>query len=117
MAVAFYLLAYLFWIPVVISDIAVMLFVAFITLVPCIMLGVFGLVELYLKRDPVGRVTYWIRKASQLWGGIVLLYWLNVYIPETGRIVAHWPLDLLITVLGGIIMLYYFSVGVVIRRN
>ena len=39
--------------------------------------------------------------------GTVLLAHLALYIPDVGRIVAHWPLDLVITVLAGGILVSY----------
>jgi hypothetical protein len=44
-------------------------------------------------------------------GGILLLAFLAVYIPASGRIVAHWPLDFAITLLAGGMMLAYAIAG------
>ncbi len=46
----------------------------------------------------------------RLWrilGAILLFGYLLVYIPPEGRVVAHWPLDLVITLVAGIVMLVY----------
>jgi len=40
-------------------------------------------------------------------GGGLLLAYLLVYVPTQGRIVAHWPLDLAITLVSGAVMLVY----------
>ena len=40
-------------------------------------------------------------------GGLLLLAYVSVYLPASGRVVAHWPLDLAITVVAGMVMVAY----------
>ncbi len=47
---------------------------------------------------------------KQIWmvlGGLFLLGYLSVYISPKGRIVAHCPLDMIITLVAGVVMLAY----------
>ena len=43
----------------------------------------------------------------QFVGGVFLIGFLTAYIPDEGRVVAHWPLDLAITAISGILILIY----------
>jgi hypothetical protein len=103
----FYLVAYTFWVPSLFANLVVMIGLAGLTL----LLGLGFLYDgfstaLALQGGspastlPVGR----LRRFAG--GGLLLVYWL-VYLPPQGRIVAHWPLDLAITVVSGIVMLVY----------
>ena len=40
-------------------------------------------------------------------GGVLLLGYLWVYISPKGRIVVHWALDMVITLVAGVVMLAY----------
>jgi hypothetical protein len=48
-----------------------------------------------------------LRRVRRFLGGALLLAYLLVYLPPQGRIVAHWPLDLAITLVSGAIMVIY----------
>jgi len=103
----FYLVAYTFWVPRLFSSIVVIIAVIAVTLV----LG-FGLLydgfEAALALDEGEAITPFPgRRLRRFLGGFVLLAYVSVYVPPTGRIVAHWPLDLAITVVSGIVMVVY----------
>ena len=107
---AFYLIAYTFWIPTLFDDLLIIIPLAAITLIVgggLLLEGLWRVLELEennreknMPRLP--RVRIW-----WLIGGIFLIGYLLVYIPQEGRLVAHWPLDLAITVIAAIIMLIY----------
>ena len=42
----------------------------------------------------------------------MLLGYLLVYVPPQGRVVAHWPLDLAITLVSGVIVIVYGALNV-----
>jgi hypothetical protein len=103
----FYLVAYTFWVPTLFANLMVMIGLAGLTL----LLGLGFLYDGFstalalqggspARALPVGR----LRRFAG--GGLLLVFWL-VYVPPQGRIVAHWPLDLAITVVSGIVMLVY----------
>jgi hypothetical protein len=103
----FYLAAYAFWVPKLFSSLLIAIPLVAVTLI----LG-FGLLydgfgaALTLGGSTPGRPL----PEKRLWrlaGGLLLLAYLSVYLPPTGRIVAHWPLDLAITVLAGLVMVAY----------
>jgi len=103
----FYLVAYAFWVPHLFSSLAAIVVLIAITLA----LG-FGLLydgfEAALALDEGEPITPLPgRRVRRLLGGFVLLLYLSVYLPPSGRIVAHWPLDLAITVVSGVVMIVY----------
>ena len=103
----FYLTAYTFWVPTLFSSLPIVIPLGAVTLI----LG-FGLLydgfgtALALGGGAHGRVLP-VRRLWRLAGGILLLAYILVYLPPDGRIVAHWPLDLAITVLAGLVMVAY----------
>jgi len=107
---AFYLIAYTFWVPTLFDDLLIIIPLSAITLIVgggLLLEGLLRALELEknnreknMPRLPRVRIWWFI-------GGILLIGYLLVYIPEEGRIVAHWPLDLAITVIAAIIMLIY----------
>ena len=52
-----------------------------------------------------------IGRAKPIAGGVLLLCYLQVYLPPEGRIVAHWPLDLAITLVAGVRLAAYGLFG------
>jgi hypothetical protein len=103
----FYLVAYAFWVPRLFSSLPVIVLVILVTLA----LGGTVLADgfsraLQLQTGASPKAFPFVR-ARQLVGGLVLLAYLSVYLPPGGRIVAHWPLDLAITVLSGVILVVY----------
>lgn len=107
---AFYLIAYTFWVPTLFDDLLIIVPLSAITLIVgggLLLEGLWRVLELEKnnreKNMPrLPRIRIW-----WLIGGILLIGYLLVYIPQEGRIVAHWPLDLAITVIAAIIMLIY----------
>lgn len=107
---AFYLIAYTFWIPTLFDDLLIIIPLSAITLIVgggLLLEGLWRVLELEKnsreKNMPrLPRIRIW-----WLMGGILLIGYLLVYIPQEGRLVAHWPLDLAITVIAAIIMLIY----------
>ena len=103
----FYLVAYTFWVPTLFANLALVIAIAGLTLV----LG-FGFLydgfstAMALQGSPPARALPVERLRRFAGGGLLLAYTL-VYIPPHGRIAAHWPLDLAITVVSGVIMLVY----------
>lgn len=103
----FYLVAYAFWVPRLFSSLIVVAFVILVTLALGFSLLADGFSRaLQLQSGAAPKAIPFVR-GRQLLGGLVLLAYLSVYIPPGGRIVAHWPLDLAITVVSGAIMVAY----------
>jgi len=103
----FYLVAYAFWVPALFSSLAVTIPATAVTLI-------LGFALLY---DGFGSALYLGGGSPQralpdkrFWrvaGGLLLLAYVSVYLPASGRVVAHWPLDLAITVVAGMVMVAY----------
>lgn len=103
----FYLVAYVFWVPRLFSSLSLVILVAAVTLVVGVGLlqdGFLRAIELQTGR---AFVQLPLRRVRRFVGGAMLLGYLQVYIPPQGRLVAHWPLDLGITAVSGVIMLVY----------
>jgi hypothetical protein len=103
----FYLVAYTFWLPGLFSNLLVVIAAAVVTLI-------LGLTFLYdgfsaavaLEGGPAAK-TLSLRRLRRLVGGSLLIAYLPVYVPPQGRIVAHWPLDMAITVVSAAVMIVY----------
>jgi hypothetical protein len=52
-----------------------------------------------------------MKRVLRFLGGVALLAYVSVYLPPGGRIVAHWPLDLGITIAAGVIMVTYGAIN------
>jgi hypothetical protein len=103
----FYLVAYVFWVPRLFSSLPLVIVVAAVTLVVGAGLlqdGFLRAIELQTGRK-VSALP--LRRVRRLVGGALLLGYLLVYLPPQGRIVAHWPLDLAITAVSGVVMIVY----------
>ena len=103
----FYLVASVFWVPGLFANSTVATSAAVLTLV----LGIGFLYDgfsgaMALQSGSASRVLP-IRRLRRFVGGALLLAYLLVYVPPQGRIVAHWPLDLAITIVSGALMLVY----------
>ncbi|MCE8426003.1 MAG: hypothetical protein J5U17_09535 [Candidatus Methanoperedens sp.] len=103
----FYLVAYTFWIPGIFNRIFLKISVFAITLIiggGLLAEGFFRAMELdsgsIMPELPFKHI--WIAL-----GGVLLLGYLWVYISPKGRIVAHWALDMVITLVAGVVMLAY----------
>lgn len=104
----FYLVAYVFWVPHLFANLAVVVVVGAVTFVlgASLLADGFGrALQLQTSQPPQLQVPF--LRLRRLLGGIVLLGYILVYLPPSGRIVAHWPLDLAITVVAGIVMVVY----------
>ncbi len=109
----FYLLAYTFWIPTLFDDLLIIIPLSAITLIVgggLLLEGLWRVLELEKNNSrsmpTLPRIRIW-----WMIGGILLIGYLLVYIPQEGRLVAHWPLDLAITVVAAIITLSYSAMS------
>jgi len=103
----FYLVAYAFWVPLLFGSLPLVVLVVVATLA----LGGSILAEgfskaLQLQTGKAARAVP-LPRVRQVLGGLVLLAYLSVYLPPSGRVVAHWPLDLAITLASGLILVAY----------
>lgn len=102
----FYLVAYAFWVPALFSSpLIVAPLVAF-----TVALGLGLLYDGFGAALSLGARPPRALPGRRLWrvaGGLVLLAYLPVYLPASGRVVPHWPLDMAITLLSGIVMVAY----------
>jgi len=103
----FYLVAYTFWIPGMFTRVFQKISVFAITLI----IGGGLLVEGFSRAMELDNGSVMPELPfKQIWlalGGVLLLGYLSVYISPKGRIVAHWVLDLVITLVAGVVMLAY----------
>lgn len=105
----FYLLVYALWVPSLFNDLPVMISVLALTVITGLGLladGFFRASELN-KGPAMPDLPF-----KRLWrfgGAMLLAGYLLIFIPPYGQIraVAHWPLDLAITVISGLAMLGY----------
>jgi len=103
----FYLVAYAFWVPGLFSSLPLVVLVIVVTLAVGGSLLIDGFSRaMQLQTGRVPRMAPFVR-VRQLFGGVALLSYPTVYLPPGGRIVAHWPLDLAITVVSGVMMIVY----------
>ncbi len=107
----FYLVAYAFWVPGLFASPLVVVLVIAATLA----LGGSFLVDgfsaaLQLQTGRAPKPVPFVR-ARRLLGGVALLSYSAVYLPRGGRIVAHWPLDLAITLVAGVMLIAYGLTG------
>ena len=103
----FYLVAYVFWVPKLFDNLALTIPVLILTVV-------LGFGQLF---DGFGRAMKlqfgqlsWTLPYKRVWhflSGTVLLCYVLVYLPPSGRIVPHWPVDLGITIASGAVMIGY----------
>jgi hypothetical protein len=103
----FYLVAYVFWVPELFDSVPLAVAVGALT----VLLGAGFLLDGFLKALELQtgtkmRAVAYVR-ARRLVGGVVLLGYLLVYLPAQGRVVAHWPLDLAITMVSGVVLVAY----------
>jgi len=103
----FYLVAYTFWVPTLFSDLPLKISVFVVTLIVGAGLVMDGFLRAMELEKSTSMPALPFRRVWRILGGIFLLGYLLVYIPPQGRIVAHWPLDLAITLVGGLVMLAY----------
>ena len=103
----FYLIAYTFWVPGLFNNRLTIISVFAVTLVT----GLGLLTDGFLRAMELeSGTTMPSLPFKQLWmvlGAVLLFGYLLVYIPPKGRIVAHWPWDLVVTFVSGVVMLAY----------
>ncbi|MDA4131771.1 MAG: hypothetical protein OK454_01420 [Thaumarchaeota archaeon] len=103
----FYLVAYTFWLPGLSTNALVVIAAAALTLVLGLSLLYDGFsAAVSLQGGPSAKVLP-SRRLRRLTGGVLLIAYLPLYFPSQGRVVAHWPLDLSITVVSGAVMIVY----------
>lgn len=110
---SFYLVAYTFWVPTLFENFLIIIPISALTLIVgggLFLEGLWRVLDLgknsKQNMPTLPRIRIW-----WLIGGILLIGYLLVYLPQEGRIVAHWPLDLVITIIAAIIMLIYSARG------
>jgi hypothetical protein len=103
----FYLVAYVFWVPHLFGNALLVIAAGGVTLaVGASLLGDGFARALELQASTTLPPIPLVRVRRAL-GGMILLAFVSVYLPPQGRIVAHWPLDLAITIVSGVIMIAY----------
>ena len=108
----FYLVAYSFWVPRLLASLLVAALVTVVTLGLGLSLLADGFSGALQLQTGKGLAKVPLLRARELAGGLALLAYLSVYVPAGGRIVAHWPLDLAITLFSGLIMVAYAAAAV-----
>jgi hypothetical protein len=103
----FYLVAYLFWLPGLFTNLAILIALAALTLVLGLSFLYDGFSTAVALQGGQEAKTLSSRRMRRLTGGGLLIAYMPLYIPAHGRIVAHWPLDLAITAVSGAIMIVY----------
>lgn len=103
----FYLIAYVFWLPELFSNLVVAILAAAVTVVLGLSFLYDGFSTAVALQGGGAAKPLPLSRLRRLSGGGLLLVYLPVYIPTQGRIVPHWPLDLAITMLSGAIMVVY----------
>jgi len=103
----FYLVAYAFWVPRLFTSLPLVVVVVLVTLALGGSVMVDGFSRAMQLQSGTALVALPLVRPRQLLGGTALLAYLSVYFPPSGRIVAHWPLDLAITVISGVVLLAY----------
>lgn len=103
----FYLVAYTFWIPDLFEELPVVLSIFAITMISGLGLVIDGLWRAKELDEGIDMPSLPFRRLWRFIGALFLFGYLLVYIPPEGRIVAHWPLDLAITLVAGLVLLFY----------
>lgn len=109
----FYLVAYAFWVPGLFGSglLAALLILVAVGLGGSLLYDGFSNALALQTGRRGGGLALPFGRARVALGGAVLLAFVDVYLPPSGRIVAHWPLDLAITVVSGLVLLYYAVTG------
>lgn len=106
----FYLLVYVLWVPRLFStNLSMMISVGVITLIFGLSLLVDGFFRACELNKSPSMPDLPFKRLFRFGGAALLLGYLLIYVPPYGQImaVAHWPLDLAITVVSGFAMLIY----------
>jgi len=103
----FYLVAYAFWVPGLFASVPLVALVIVVTLALGGSILVDGFSRAMQLQTGAALKEVPLVRPRQLFGGAALLGYLSVYFPAGGRIVAHWPLDLAITLVSGVVLVAY----------
>ena len=103
----FYLVAYAFWVPALFDSLPLIVLVISATLILGLGLLADGFSKALELEYAVPPLALPSRRIWLTLGAVFLFGYLMVYIPPGGRVVAHWPLDLAITLLSAAVLLAY----------
>jgi hypothetical protein len=103
----FYLVAYAFWVPALFDSLPLIVLVISATLILGLGLLADGFSKALELEYRIPALALPFRRIWLTLGAVFLFGYLMVYIPPGGRVVAHWPLDLAITLLSAAVLLAY----------
>lgn len=103
----FYLVTYTFWIPAIFSSILAQLLIASLNLIIGMSLLIEGFSRALELEYGMAALTLSFKRIREALGAFLLFGYLLIYAKPRGRLVPHWPLDMVITFLTGAIMLAY----------
>ena len=103
----FYLVAYAFWVPALFDSLSVIVMVISATLILGLGLLADGFSKALKLEYRVPAMVLPFRRIYVALGAVFLFGYLMVYIPPGGRVVAHWPLDMAITLLSAAVLLVF----------
>jgi tellurite resistance protein TehA-like permease len=107
----FYLVAYAFWVPGLFASLPLVVLVILVALALGVSLLIDGFSAATQLQTGRPSIAVPFARARQLAGGVALLSFSTVYLPRGGRVVAHWPLDLAITLVSAVILITYGLTG------
>jgi hypothetical protein len=103
----FYLATYTFWIPTIFENILAQAFLAALNLIIGLSLLTEGFSRALELEYGMAAVIMPLKRIREASGAILLLGYLLIYSMPRGRLVPHWPLDMVITFLTGVIIFSY----------
>jgi hypothetical protein len=103
----FYLVTYTFWIPVLFNSILAQALIASLNLIIGMSLLVEGFSRALELEYGIVAPDLPFKRIREAFGAVLLLGYLLIYALPRGRLVPHWPLDMVITFQTGAIMLAY----------
>jgi hypothetical protein len=113
----FYLVAYTFWVPVIFNRPFALVLASSLNLIIGLSLLIEGFLRaLELEYGTMAPVLPFKRSREAL-GAVLLFGYLLIYALPQGRLVPHWPLDMIITFLTGAIILAYAIWGIGKKSN
>ncbi len=103
----FYLVTYTFWIPALFNSILAQVLVASLNLIIGMSLLIEGFSRALELEYGMVALTLPFKRVREALGAVLLFGYLLIYAIPRGRLVPHWPLDMVITFLTGAIILVY----------
>lgn len=103
----FYLVTYTFWIPALFNSIFAQLLIASLNLIIGMSLLIEGFSRALELEYGMVALTLPFKRIREALGAFLLFGYLLIYAIPRGRLVPHWPLDMVITFLTGTIMFAY----------